>query len=230
MKHFFASLLLAIIISFGVLPTAVFAVEADDPEFEAFLGEIGWEKEEYIDYLESKDWGLDYYWEVSELGTPLSEEGIQPVLEDYDLSRDELNELLVEFQDIEEGQDVLDGDWIIFNEELYESVGYYLGEGDDLYTGTPIDEENLQVLLDEYGFGSEEELEAYLYEYGDSLDYYGFIEDLESSIEYYNYDYEEESYGDDLSDLTELYGSEMAVGAEDAFMVLVPMFFKILFD
>lgn len=233
MKRFLASFLVAILITFCVLPAVSLAVEADDPEFEDFLAEIGWEKQDYMDYLESKEWDLDFYYEVSELGTPLSEEGIQTVLEDYELSREELNELLVEFEDIEQGQDVLESEWIIFDEDLHEFVGFYLENGSDLYSGTPIDEENLQSLLDEYGYGSEEELEAFLNENEDSLDYYGFIEDLQSSIEYYNYDFEEfdegfdeEFYDDDFSDLNQFYRP----GAEEAFLVLVPMFLKILID
>jgi processed acidic surface protein len=148
------SVLLAVVLGFGLLPVSTFAIEPNQPDFEKFLKGIGWDKQDYIDYIESKEWYLEDFESVDELGTPLSEESVQLVLEEFDLSREELNELLVEYGDIEDGQDVLEGTWIIFSEELHEYVDFYLnGEA-----GTPIDEENLQLLLKDYGFVSKEAL------------------------------------------------------------------------
>ncbi|MFD1851532.1 processed acidic surface protein [Oceanobacillus bengalensis] len=244
------SLLLALIISIGVLPTIVLAIEENDPAFESYIEEIGWEKQDYIDYLESKEWSLeDHFISVDELGIPLTEESIKPVLEDFDLTREELNALLVEFGDIAEGQDVLDGEYLVFEEDLSYTVDYYvngltpvddnslqelldyyefdskealesfLNEYDesieyydyiedlemtvDMYlypAGTVIDDDNLQELLENYDFGSKEDLELYLKEYGDSIEYYAFIEDLDYSIDMYQNGYYEE---DDLTYLDE---------------------------
>ena len=171
----------AILLALSLQPATSFAMDSNDADFEAFLEEIGWEKQDYIDYLESKDWDLEYFEFVDELGTPLTEESIEPILTDYDLTREELNELLVEYGDIEEGQDVLDSEYLIFSEEVYEYVGYYL----DGEFGTPINEENLQQLLEDYGFASREELEEYLQQFDESIEYYDYIEDLDSIVDYY---------------------------------------------
>lgn len=119
-------LLMAVLLVVSALPASTFAIAKDDPEFEKFLEEINWSKKSYINYLMEKNWSLDDFGDVSELGTPLSEEGVQTVMEDFELTREELNELLVEFGDIEEGEDVLDGTYLIFNEELYFFTEYYL--------------------------------------------------------------------------------------------------------
>lgn len=193
----FLIVLSILVIGFSFIPTKAFALESDDPELDVFLEEIGWEKQDYIDYLESKEWGLEYFDSVDELGTPLSEEGVQQVLVDFDLTREELNELLVEYGDIEEGQDVLDGTYIIFNEELSEYVDFYLNG----WVGTPIDDNNLNELLESYGFESKEELEEFLNSFDDSIENYEYIEDLELAIDIYQTD------GEALDEIQELFDS-----------------------
>lgn len=186
-----------LVIGFSIIPSKTFALEPNDPDLDLFLDEIGWEKQDYIDYLESNEWGLEYFDSVDELGTPLTEEGVQQVLADYDLTREELNDLLVEYGDIEEGQDVLDGSYIIFNEELTEYVDFYLNG----WEGTPIDDTNLQELLEGYGFKSREQLEQYLNTFDDSIDNYEYIEDLEMALDIYQTD------GEALEDIQELFDS-----------------------
>lgn len=196
------SVLLAVLLGFGLLPVSTFAIESNEPEFEKFLKGIGWDKQEYINYIESKEWYLKDFESIDQLGTPLMEESIQPVLERFELTRDELNELLVEYGDIEEGQDVLDGTYIIFEEELFEYVDFYLNGME----GTPIDEENLQILLDEYGFDSKEDLEQFLNENDDSIENYEYIEDLELAVDFY-------VNGDEYLD--EIYGLFTEIGLTD---------------
>lgn len=196
------SILLAVVLGFGLLPVSTFAIEPNEPDFEKFLKGIGWDKQEYIDYIESKEWYLEDFESVDELGTPLSEESVQLVLEEFGLSREELNELLVEYGDIEDGQDVLEGTWIIFSEELHEYVDFYLnGEA-----GTPIDEENLQLLLKDYGFVSKEALEQFLNENDDTIENYDYIEDLEFAVDFY-------VNGDEYLD--EIYGLFKEIGLTD---------------
>jgi processed acidic surface protein len=196
------SVLLAVVLGFGLLPVSTFAIEPNQPDFEKFLKGIGWDKQDYIDYIESKEWYLEDFESVDELGTPLSEESVQLVLEEFDLSREELNELLVEYGDIEDGQDVLEGTWIIFSEELHEYVDFYLnGEA-----GTPIDEENLQLLLKDYGFVSKEALEQFLNENDDTIENYDYIEDLEFAVDFY-------VNGDEYLD--EIYGLFKEIGLTD---------------
>jgi processed acidic surface protein len=160
---------------------SAFAIESNDKEFTAFLQEIGWESQDYIDYLESKEWYLEDFESVDELGTPLTEDGVQAVLQEFELTREELNDLLVEYGSIEEGQDVLEGTWLIFEEELREEVEFYING----WEGTPIDDENLQQLLKDYNLGSIEELDALLKENDDSRDNYEYIEDLEWAVDFY---------------------------------------------
>ncbi|QNG59453.1 processed acidic surface protein [Bacillus sp. PAMC26568] len=192
------SLVLAVALLFGILPLSAFAIESNDPDFEMFLDEMNWDKQEYIKYLESKEWYLEDFESVDEMGTPLSEESVQSVMQDFEMSREELNELLIENGDIEDGQDVLDGTFIIFEEELSEFVDYYLNG----WEGTPIDDENLQELLEYYEFETREELENFLNENDDSINNYEFIEDLDSAVDMYVNGGE---YADEISSLfTEL--------------------------
>ncbi|WP_368503102.1 processed acidic surface protein [Alkalihalophilus sp. As8PL] len=180
------SMLVAVALLLTVLPVSTFALDANDASFNEFLKEIGWDKQDYLDYLESKELDLSQY-DIDELGTPLTEDSIQILLQDYDLTRDELNKLLIENGDIEEGQDVLDIDWLFFTEDLEWFVGFYLEDD----WGTPITEENLQELLNEYGFANKEELESFLNEFGDSIEDYEYIEDLDWIIYWYMYGHEE---------------------------------------
>jgi processed acidic surface protein len=183
------SMLVAVALLLTVLPVSTFALDANDASFNKFLKGIGWDKQDYLDYLESKDWSLDYFDYIEDLGTPLSEDSVTKVLQQYDLTRNELNQLLIDFGDIEDGQDVLDSEWIIFEEQLMEDVGFYLS--DDWDWGTPITEENLQELLNEYGFANKEELESFLNKFGDSIEDYEYIEDLDWIIYWYMYGDEE---------------------------------------
>ena len=89
------SLLLAVSVGFGVLPVTTFAIESDEPEFEEFLKDIGWDEQDYIAYLESKDWYLEDYESVNELGTPITEKSISLVLDEFDLNREKLNHFLL---------------------------------------------------------------------------------------------------------------------------------------
>ncbi|MGR3764183.1 processed acidic surface protein [Rossellomorea sp. NS-SX7] len=196
------SLVLVLVMVLGIVPGMTYAIEPNEPEFEEFLMNIGWDKQDYIDYLESKEWYLEDYESVEDLGTPLSKESVQLVLQEFDLTRDELNELLVEYGDIEEGQDVLEGTWIIFSEELHEYVDFYLNG----WEGTPIDEENLKQLLSDYGFDSKEALEQFLKENDDSIENYEYIEDLELAVDIYM---------NGGADFDEVYGLFTEIGLTD---------------
>ncbi|WP_198507867.1 processed acidic surface protein [Bacillus sp. FJAT-45037] len=198
------TVLLTLALLFTMLPISVLALEESDPNFNKFLRDIGWEKKDYLHYLESKGYSLEDFDSVKWLGTPLSEEAVQSIQEKYELTREELNELLVEFGDIEEGEDVLDGEYLIFVEELDEWVDYYISGG---WEGTIINDINLQELLDEYGFESLEEFEAFLYENGDAISNYDYIEDLDWAVYMY-------MYGDDLWNEEDLIEELNSVFAE----------------
>lgn len=166
---------------FSTMPLSAFAIKADDAKFDQFLGEINWEKQAYLDYLKSKGWALDEFDTVEELGTPLTEEGIQALLLKLDMTRTELNEVLYQYGDLEYGEDVLEGIYLIFIEDIELYIEFYLEDN----TGTPITPTNLQELMGEFGFTSEKALEEYLKGYSDSLSNYEFIEDLEAALVFY---------------------------------------------
>lgn len=177
----FSLLLLAAVLAFSVFPSFAFAIESDSKELDAFLKEINWEKQDYLDYLESKNYSWEDFDAVDELGTPLTEAAIPPVLKEYNLTRAELNALLEENGDVEKGQDVLDSEWLLFAEELHEYVGFYLSEN----TETPLTDETLQQVIDAYEFESREDLESFLNEYDDSINNYKTVEALEEAIDNY---------------------------------------------
>ncbi|MGM0897904.1 MAG: processed acidic surface protein [Bacillota bacterium] len=176
------SLLLTVTI--GTIPA--FAIPEDDRDFNRFLAGIGWEKPDYIAYLDSKDWALEEFDSVDELGTPLSEIEVAAIMETYGLTRAELNSLLAEFGDLNEGEDVLDGNFYIFAEDLDVAVDFYLNYQEDL---TPITEANLALLLEDFGFSSKAELEEFLNLFDDSIANYEFIEELESAVIFYQEDW-----------------------------------------
>lgn len=176
-----AVFLLVLGFAFSTMPLSAFAVKSDDAKFQQFLTDINWEKQAYLDYLKSKDWALEDFDTVDDLGTPLTEEGIQALQARLELTRTDLNELLYNYGDLEYGEDILEGTSLIFIEDVEDYIEFYLGD----YIGTPIDATNLQELMEEYGFSSEKELEAFLQEYDDSISQYESIEDLESTIIFY---------------------------------------------
>lgn len=175
------SFLLTIAASFFLVPAGAFAIEPDEPDFRAHLKEIGWEKKDYLNYLEGKGWSFADFESADELGTPLTVESILEMMDTYELTRGQLNELLSENGDIEEGQDVLEGTYLIFAEDVDMYVDFYMNG----WEGTPIDEKNLAELLGVYGFQSREELEQFLREHDDSIEHYEYIEDLDYSLDFY---------------------------------------------
>lgn len=167
-------LLLAVLLVVSAIPASTFAIGKNNPQFELFLEEINWSKEDYVTYLESKGWSLRDFGDASELGTPLSEEGVQTVMADFELTRAELNALLVEFGDIEKGEDVLDGTYLIFHEELYSYIEWYLsGEFDPIDVNDP----EFEKFLEEINWSKEDYL-AYLDSTGWPLDYFTDVEQL----------------------------------------------------
>lgn len=153
---------LAAALAIAVLPVSAFAIEENDPSLDQFLTEINWEKTDFINYLESKELSLEDFDSVDELGTPLNEAGIQEVLNDFGLTRAELNELLADYGYIEAGEDVMDSVWFLFNEELYYEVdelltfedGDYIEEDDfmeeffSIFSDIGLTEEELERLFD----------------------------------------------------------------------------------
>ncbi|KIY23889.1 processed acidic surface protein [Mesobacillus subterraneus] len=170
------SFILVFTLSLGLLPFAAFAaVDPQDQAFQNYLEEIGMSEEDFLAYL--KDWH-DYSLEEFEtleelkdyLGAVVSEENLQELLVDYDITEEEFNQLL------DKNGATLDE--FVFYDDLYFSVS------DWLYTEelTPITDEKMQTLLEDYQFASVEELEAFLNSYDDSIENYEYMEDLDFAV------------------------------------------------
>jgi processed acidic surface protein len=169
------SVILAVTLVFGLMPFSAFAIEPTDQEFQNYLTEIGMTEEEFTIYLgEMYDYSLEEFDTVEELqfflGPVLDDENLQELLAEFELTEQELQDLLAD------NEASLD-DYIFYEDLYYDVMDWTYVE-----TFTPITDENLQQLLSDYEFASVEELEAFLNKYEDSIENYEFIEDLEMAI------------------------------------------------
>lgn len=182
------SIVLAVFLSLGTLPFAAFAaVDSKSPEFQSYLKEIGMTESEFSTYLNEVHQGatIEEFETLEDLkivlGPLVDEVSLQELLSDFELTEEELNNLL------KENEKTLDQ--YIFIGDLYSDVTKWLYPEEQ----TPITDENLQTLLDEFEFGSVEDLESFLNKYDDSIENYMYIEELEAAIaNYYLADAEDE--------------------------------------
>ncbi|MFP5111339.1 processed acidic surface protein [Bacillaceae bacterium C204] len=170
------SVFMASFIILGLIPITAFAqVEPKSQEFQTFLQEIGMSEDEFISYLkDTHDFTLADFDSFSELknylGDPVNETNLQELLDEYEITKPELENLLKE-----NGTSL---DECVFYDDLDYKV-YELLYKEEL---TPITEENLKELLSNYDFPSKEELEKLLNENNDSIENYEYIEDLEMAL------------------------------------------------
>ncbi|WP_152657250.1 processed acidic surface protein [Oceanobacillus sp. CFH 90083] len=216
MKKKLLSIGFALILMIGLLPSQAFAVDADDPQLEAFLESIDWELEDYEDYLAEFDFELADFEDPAYLGTPLTDEGLEDIYETYDLTYDELNDLLHEEEGfLEEGEEFPDSFWYMFIEDI--ELSLELITNDSLATDDEISDESLEELAQAYDFGSIEELEELFNNYGDSINNYTMLFEVESAVEVYTTLGDSSELDDDLSEEDEgdLWGSEEDLWEED---------------
>lgn len=174
-------LLLTSVLLFGLFPAVSYAAPNEE-ELAAFLQEINWTEEGLIDHLE-------YFWDVSLedfetmedliefLGEPITEENLQQLLADYGFeNEEELTAMLVENGEMEANENVRD---VFKYIDALDSTTSFL-----TYTGTEINAETLQQLLEDYGL-TMEELNALLEENEDALENYEYIEDLDIMVSIY---------------------------------------------
>lgn len=185
MKKKLLSACFAMLLMIGLLPSQAFAIDADDPQLESFLETIDWELEDYEDYL--ADFGLELadFEDPAYLGTPLTEEGLEEVYDTYELTYDELNDLLYEEEGLlEEGEEFPDSIWYMFIEDIEFSLDLIMN---DPLTALDEDlsEENLQIVAEEYNFGSIEELEELFNLYEDSINNYTTLFEIENATDIY---------------------------------------------
>ncbi|MBG9543371.1 peptidase [Cytobacillus firmus] len=175
------SIVIASILLLSLFP-AVSLAAPNDEEVAKFLKETNWAEEGLNDHLE-------YFWDMSiedfetieemieYLGEPITEENLQQLLADYGFeNEEELTALLVENGEMEPTDDVRD----VFRyfDALDSTVSFLT------YTGTEINDQTLQQLLNDYGL-TKEELLSLLEENDDYLENYEYIEDLDIMVSIY---------------------------------------------
>ncbi|ARK32690.1 processed acidic surface protein [Halalkalibacter krulwichiae] len=177
MKGLFMSFL--VVLGFVFAPAASYAAPSSS-ELAIYLKEIGWSKQQMEEHLDFYDLTIKDFESVTELksflGPVLTEKNLNKLLVEHGLTKEEATALLIEYGELEEGQAILD----VY--KFYDDLDFDLY----FYNLTPITDENLQQLLNDYEL-TMDELLALLEENGDSLEYYEFIEDLEWSVDYYLY-------------------------------------------
>ncbi|MFD1335136.1 processed acidic surface protein [Oceanobacillus iheyensis] len=215
MRHKLLTALFIMILGFTIIPTIAFAIEADDPEVEAFIEEIGWDKEEYVDYLESKYFSLIDFPSIEYLGIPVTEKTLEEIYNTYDITHEELNEKLRETGQLLEDEDVVDSTWFLFIEDVAFALEQDMDNTGELTDWEEeITEENIQALLDFYEFKSSEELEQYLNSMNDSIDNYETIWELDLAVD--SYIGGQDITSDLTDDLSGDFGSGMDMGIWNA--------------
>ncbi|MBY6052684.1 processed acidic surface protein [Cytobacillus firmus] len=175
------SIVIALIFLLSLFP-AVSLAAPSNAEVTKFLKETNWSEKGLNDHLE-------YFWDMSiedfetieemieYLGEPITEENLQQLLADYGFeNEEELTALLVENGEMEPTDDV--SDVFRYFDALDSTVSFLT------YTGTEINDETLQQLLNDYGL-TKEELLSLLEENDDSLENYEYIEDLDIMVSIY---------------------------------------------
>jgi processed acidic surface protein len=187
-------LIMSFLVVFGLVFSPLLSLAAPASfDLQSYLNELGWTEaqlEEHLDFYDLLISDFDTVEDIRDfLGPVLTEASLQELLLEHGLTLEEATALLKENGELEEGQTIL---------AVYK---FYVDLEFDLYfyNLTPITQENLQKLLDDYGL-TLDELTALLEENGDSLDNYEYIEDLEWAVDFY-------LYGSDLdfSDIDDLF-------------------------
>ncbi|WP_332628504.1 processed acidic surface protein [Halalkalibacter flavus] len=196
MKGLFMSLL--VVLGLVVSPLYSFAA-VDETELQDYLNEVGLTKVELEEYLDFYGFTLDEFYDLEDLtsflGPVLTEENLADLLAEHGLTLEEATALLILNGELEEGQAILDV--YTFVDDLDIDLYYY--------NLTPITDENLQELLDFYDL-TMEELISLLEEHGDSLERYEYIEDLDWTVEYYLFYYDEDIDFSEIDDLFDQLG------------------------
>src|SRR5690349_19633205 len=98
-KTFLTCLLSILLLSFAPFASAT----PPENELNQYLTEIGWTKQELLDYLDYYEIPLEDFNSVEELksvlGTPINSKNLQDLLTKYNMTQSELNALLDHFGD-----------------------------------------------------------------------------------------------------------------------------------
>ncbi|GIO21184.1 hypothetical protein J18TS1_42840 [Oceanobacillus oncorhynchi subsp. incaldanensis] len=255
MRKKLLSICFALILMIGLLPSHAFALEADDPEVEEFIESIGWEVEDYEDYLADFYLGLADFDDVSELGTPVTEEGMDELIEKYDLTYEELEEMLREEGLLLEDEEITDSAVFVFMETTDILIEFLLnedlGESEDSFSSfeeEEITDEHLEALASEHDLNSIEELEELFNAYEDSINNYTSLLDVEYAAEYYATEdssaseadgwedddlwEEDDIFGENTDFTADMFNTPLLTGEPivDIYAMISVMFFETILD
>nr|WP_236785221.1 processed acidic surface protein [Alteribacter salitolerans] len=163
-----------------------------EKELNSYLQEIEWTKTELVEYLDFFGITLEEFEDMEDLreflGPVLTPDTWKELLNDLGITEKDALDYLVAYGELEAGESVYDVYKFVFDAEM---DVYYLSL-------TPITDENLAELLKEYEL-TYDELVALLHEYGESINDYEYLEDLDGAVWFY------------------LYGDEWDIEFEDLF-------------
>ncbi|MDQ0220020.1 processed acidic surface protein [Peribacillus cavernae] len=129
MKKFLMIIVSAVIVLMFSVPA--FAAGITDEELNGYLAGTMTVKEFKEEYLASWEIDLKDYESLDELredfGEPLTEENLANYLEENQISEEELKDILIEYGELEEGQSILDGEYLQFTSDL----DFYLEDEED---------------------------------------------------------------------------------------------------
>jgi processed acidic surface protein len=119
---------ITLVLSFTIFfPTTILAAPPDE-ELNPYLHNLGWTKEKLEEYLSLRDISLEKYETIDELievmGTPLNETNVQNLLDEYELSHEDLQELLDQFGESIEA--------FTFIEDLSTAVNFFIQHSEEM--------------------------------------------------------------------------------------------------
>ncbi|MTH54812.1 processed acidic surface protein [Bacillus mangrovi] len=154
-------------------------IDVQSSSYKAYLEEVGLTHTELVDYLENYENTMFEEFESVDdlreyLGRRLSEEVLQELLSDYELTEDELTELLIENGDLSDGERIEDVFYFEnFLDETIQTAGDYY---------TEINDETIRELWESYDFESRAEFDQFLKEHDLRIEDYESIEELDEAI------------------------------------------------
>lgn len=172
------SIFIAASLVFGSMAFSVSAIEPADQDFQQFLQEVDMTEQEFSTYLSDfHDYSIQDFDTVEELkdylGPVLNDQNLQDLLEEFEITIEDLEELFAE-------NDSSLSDYV-FYDDLYYAVSDWLY----VESLTPINDDSIEQLLLDYEFASRDELEAFLNKHDDSIENYEYIEDLDFAVAEY---------------------------------------------
>ncbi|MFC0559223.1 processed acidic surface protein [Halalkalibacter alkalisediminis] len=187
-------MIMSFLVVFSLVVSPSFSLAApSSSDLQTYLTELGWTQEqleEHLDFYELTISDFDSVEEIKDfLGPVLTETSLHELLAEHGLTLEEATALLVENGELDAGETILS----VY--KFYDDLDFDLY----FYHLTPITDDSLQQLLNDYGL-TLDELINLLEDNGDSLENYEHIEDLEWAIDFY-------LYGSDVdfSDIDDLF-------------------------